>query len=163
VYFKEGATLATGNTTTAEFLEPTATEWRQECVELGSYASSNVLLKFTGVNGYGNNIYVDDIQIDNADCQGTVSLHEWTYNNKISIYPNPSDGNAQLIISDQLGQKLQIVVLNVIGEVVWQDIIFVNSDSYSYALRDNNIAAGSYFIQLRGERGLNTALWQVRK
>jgi hypothetical protein len=68
VYSKGGATVAAGNLPTANaqttiFL-PTATQWRTETVDLTTYIGQNgVILAFRNIAGYGNALYVDNINI----------------------------------------------------------------------------------------------------
>jgi zinc-dependent metalloproteinase lipoprotein len=63
IYNKGNTTLSTATTTTVSFV-PTAAQWRTETVNLGSYAGqSSVYLKFESVSGWGNNLYLDNINI----------------------------------------------------------------------------------------------------
>lgn len=99
VYNKGNTTLATNggaNLTTA--FVPTANQWRQETVDLTPFAGqSNVQLKFQNKSGYGNMLYIDDIQItgsnggqqpapsfsvtDNTPCEGqSVTLNNTSTN-----------------------------------------------------------------------------------
>lgn len=62
-YTKSGTTLSTvSGPTTTVFIPSSTTEWRQETVSFPStYAKDGVLIKFEFTSGYGNNIYIDDI------------------------------------------------------------------------------------------------------
>ncbi|MNK24859.1 Protease 1 precursor [compost metagenome] len=63
VFSKSGATLATAGNTTNAFV-PTATQWRSETVNLTPYVgNANVIVVFRNLSAYGNNIYVDNINI----------------------------------------------------------------------------------------------------
>ncbi|MEO5893453.1 MAG: T9SS type A sorting domain-containing protein [Ferruginibacter sp.] len=65
-YAKGGATLSTSPGTTAEEFIPTDSEWRVERVVLQDFCTSDlqsVMFGFESYNGYGNNIYVDGINI----------------------------------------------------------------------------------------------------
>lgn len=63
VYSKSGTTLATVAATTAIFV-PTNTQWRTETIDLSSYiGQANVTLAFRNLAGYGNAVYVDNINI----------------------------------------------------------------------------------------------------
>lgn len=64
VYYKGGTTLAsvTGTQTTA--FTPTNTQWRNETVNLNAYAGqAGVMIAFRNCGHYGNNIYVDNVNI----------------------------------------------------------------------------------------------------
>ncbi len=68
LYNKTGSTVATGNlptaaATTAAFV-PTASQWRTETINLTTYINNpSVQLAFRNLAGYGNNLYVDNINI----------------------------------------------------------------------------------------------------
>lgn len=63
IYSKSSTTLATAPATTASFV-PTATQWRTETINLTPYVgNSKVILSFKNLSGYGNNLYVDNINL----------------------------------------------------------------------------------------------------
>ena len=65
VYSKAGATLATGTSSTADFTAPTAAQWRNERVALGGpvLSTGSLGFYFRNRNDYGNNIFIDNINI----------------------------------------------------------------------------------------------------
>jgi PKD repeat protein len=68
VYNKSGAdadgnNLSTKAATTLEFSPTLASHWRLETVDLTPYAGSVVVLKFRVTNGYGNNLFIDNINM----------------------------------------------------------------------------------------------------
>jgi PKD repeat protein len=63
VYMKSNTTLATAAATTNAFV-PTATQWRTETVNLTPYVgNSKLIVSFKNLSGYGNNLYVDNINL----------------------------------------------------------------------------------------------------
>ena len=162
VYFKEGATLATGNNSLLDFVDPTATEWRQECVELGSYASSNVLLKFTGINGYGNNIYVDDIQVVNTNCQGTVGIGD-TSEGSMVVYPNPTQDQSVLHLSGFAPGNALLKVRNYLGQVMYEELLQISSFGNDISLNALRFPNGLYTIELKSVDAVHVLKWEVRR
>ncbi|OFY05800.1 MAG: hypothetical protein A2W93_14850 [Bacteroidetes bacterium GWF2_43_63] len=77
LFDKNGTTLSTGAATTTYWRPAVAGDWRQETIALPAYASQTVMLKFTGTSNYGNNIWIDDIELTTAACTigdaGTIS------------------------------------------------------------------------------------------
>lgn len=65
VYSKSGAALATAGQSTAGYNRPAANEWRTERVAIGGplVASGNVIFYVRNTGGFGNNIFVDNINI----------------------------------------------------------------------------------------------------
>ncbi len=63
VYLKGGSTLATAADNTNAFV-PTSAQWRNESVNLNSYAGqSSIIVKFVNRGAWGNIVYVDNINI----------------------------------------------------------------------------------------------------
>ena len=67
VYDKSGLDLSTngGNYVTSQFV-PTDTEWRSESISLAAFANQYVKVRFVGLNGYGNNLYLDNIDFTSS-------------------------------------------------------------------------------------------------
>ena len=63
VYTKGGPTLSTAGSASSEFTPSLASHWRTETVNLNTYAGNNIVVKFEGINGFGNNFYLDDVNI----------------------------------------------------------------------------------------------------
>lgn len=108
-YSKNGSALATAPIATSSFV-PTSSQWRTESIDLTPYVGNQaVYIKFHAGSNYGNNAYIDDININ------TYSLStESIFVNNIEITPNPSSGlvnitnldNANIIIYNLLGNKI---------------------------------------------------------
>lgn len=63
VYSKSNTALATAPAVTATFI-PTAAQWRTETVNLTTYVGqANVIVGFRNIAGYGNLLYVDNINL----------------------------------------------------------------------------------------------------
>jgi PKD repeat protein len=66
LYSKSNTTLATAAATTSPFA-PSAAQWRTETINLTSYVGqTNVVIAFRNLAGYGNNLYVDNINLTGA-------------------------------------------------------------------------------------------------
>ncbi|MBL7727676.1 MAG: T9SS type A sorting domain-containing protein, partial [Dinghuibacter sp.] len=70
VFDRSGAALATAGSSTANYTTPAASDWRRFRLAVytgpGSpFASGgNIIVSFHATNGYGNNIHVDDINVE---------------------------------------------------------------------------------------------------
>ena len=106
-YNKSGSALATAPTTTGSFT-PTAAQWRAETIDLTSYAGeSQVFIKFVGISGYGNNLYIDDINILPYSTIG-VTENKIPSANDVAVYPNPFSSVAFIDISLAENLKLKL-------------------------------------------------------
>lgn len=62
VYNKSGFALATAPSTTSPFVPKGEKEWRKEVVDISAFiGESHVQLAFAGINDFGNNLYIDNI------------------------------------------------------------------------------------------------------
>ena len=64
VYFKGGTTLATGGDATSAWSPSSAFDWRKDTVDLTSYIGNNIVLRFVNICGWGQNLYIDNINVD---------------------------------------------------------------------------------------------------
>ncbi|MEJ2005937.1 MAG: choice-of-anchor J domain-containing protein, partial [Cyclobacteriaceae bacterium] len=64
LFYKVGSELRTANSSSSAFSPSGADEWRTEVVNLLQYLGSKVRLAFVGINGYGNNLYLDNVRVD---------------------------------------------------------------------------------------------------
>lgn len=62
---KSGAELATRSSTTNSFTPTSAAEWRPEAVDLNAYTGKSLLLRFSALNNFGNNMYLDNVRLLN--------------------------------------------------------------------------------------------------
>lgn len=61
---KAGSSLSTGAVSTSSWAPTVAADWREEVVDLSAYANqANVMIKFSATSAYGNNGYIDDINL----------------------------------------------------------------------------------------------------
>lgn len=143
VYSKSGSVLATAPDNTAAFT-PTAAQWRAENVVLNSYIGQpSVMVRFKTTNGYGNMLYVDDINITSV-----TSVDELSLDSYVTVFPNPSTGDVFINITAANLGNVSVKILNVLGEVV--------AESTDNAARNmkfdlNEQPNGMYFMEIKSE------------
>ncbi|HTF03312.1 MAG TPA: T9SS type A sorting domain-containing protein [Bacteroidia bacterium] len=146
VWMKSGATLSTvtGYQTTA--FTPTTAQWRAESADLSAFAGdTKVFVMFRATNGYGNNMYVDNINISGV----TGIADQVSDNTNISLFPNPANSTANL--SFELGSKSEVTVnvYNTLGELVFSE----NKGELApgkqlVAISTENLSNGMYMVEL---------------
>jgi hypothetical protein len=116
--------LATTASTTDLTYEPVASsEWRQELVDLTPYAGKVVILRFVGTNGFGNYLYLDNIQVGNAllsltSAASAVGLEAWPV-------PTPRGTSLNLRLPAYTG-SVDLRLVDNLGRVVWQQQLTQN-------------------------------------
>ncbi len=153
VYNKSGTALnSTGTIQTTAYLNPSPSEWISEMVNLSSViGNQNVYFKFeftSDVNGSGNNIFIDDINISSV--VGVKELKIKNYD--LKIYPNPANDilNIEWKIENGLLAGLannhQYTITNSLGQIVKEESIsFTHHQS---AINICELKSGIYFLHL---------------
>jgi PKD repeat protein len=143
-YNKTGTTLSTAGLITSNFI-PTAAQWRQETVNISSSSYNNkpnVRFKFEYFQGNGNNIFIDDLNLD-----GTVGLNEVLEASlALSVYPNPVMNQATVEFTLTEKNAIRIDVVDVLGRVV-------------NTITETTLDAGDYQFELPA--GLASGLYSV--
>lgn len=63
IYEKKGSELSTANQRIEGWQPLQTTDWRTETIDLSNFVGTSVAIKFINVNGFGNNLYIDNIII----------------------------------------------------------------------------------------------------
>lgn len=116
IWDKAGAQLATAASTN-NFYVPAVTHWRTDSVALTNFdGNGEVLVRFTVVTDYGNNIYLDNIRVyqpatSAADEPGLLS-------GKVQVYPNPASDLARIDVQLASASAVNISVFDLSGKLV---------------------------------------------
>jgi hypothetical protein len=144
IYNKAGNDLKTTSPSSAAFTPTIAAHWRRETIDLSSYAGqAEVLLKFKGTSHYGNNLYLDDIELNDYLVSAKNINNEQTIS--LSAYPNPAKDEIRF----NFGKNTQPYIVNLVnmqGQVVKTETFGVNSNEVSF--NTNNLATGLYTYQI---------------
>ncbi len=115
IYSKQGTTLATAPDFGTGQFTPTAAQWRSDTVDLASYMSNDeVLIRLKATSGYGNNLYVDDINIgQNFTGYGDNDLLSY-----FNVFPNPVDDVLHFEFSINKQTNVRINIIDMTGKLI---------------------------------------------
>lgn len=142
IWSKSGATLAsvTGYQTSA--FTPTNTQWRLENVSLAAYTGQpQVLVRFHATSDYGNNCYVDNVNISYALALNTSEL-----DNSVTIFPNPA--NNVLVINNANTTVKNAVITDMLGAEVWSSNVLATGNT---TIDVSDFAPGIYFVKINAD------------
>lgn len=143
-WMKAGANLATNAAfLTSQYTSPAAGDWRLETVDLSAYQGlSDIMIRFKATSGYGNNAFVDDINISGITGIENNALKQ------ISLYPNPSNGD--LYITNAENSTVQII--DILGKIVYSTEIVSDFEF----LNLENLSNGSYIARISNQNNIVT-------
>jgi hypothetical protein len=84
-----------------------------------------------------------------------LGIEEPSATNKLTIIPNPNDGEFTLEINQATSGKTGISVINTQGEVVFNKSIVVSQSMHKENLH-LNLSSGIYFIRIESAQGIST-------
>lgn len=144
-YTKSGSTLSTGAVTTIAWSPTLAADWRHETVSLSTYAGQpNVLVRFKGTSGYGNNVFVDNINV-----LGTVGIEETDLVNGVNVYPNPMANNASVDFNLTASNNVSIVLMNTVGQLIQSENLGnMSAGIHTYQMDASSLSNGLYFLNI---------------
>lgn len=66
IYNKRGTALATAAATGNPFIPTSSSQWATTALSLNQFLGQKIQIAFEGVNGYGNNLYLDNVFVTNV-------------------------------------------------------------------------------------------------
>lgn len=145
-YKKWGANLATVGMMNSMFTPTQASQWRTDRVDLTAYKTKKVFVRFRGSNNKGNNLYLDNVNIQtkNAWPLGFNNLN----GDHALIYPNPSDGHFTLEFYADAQKKVQYSVMNAAGQEIrrFQSALYAGATRIQLNISD--LPSGVYFLRI---------------
>lgn len=139
--------LSSSGTQTSSFTPSSTAQWEEAQVTniTASYFTPNFRLKFTFESGGGNNIYIDDINID-----GSVGVEDIAYDFGLTSYPNPFDQQTTVSFNLDNTKEVELTVYDVIGkQVMTLAKGNLSEGQHTFNIDGTALKAGVYFVKLK--------------
>jgi len=149
-----GGTLQTVPIQSTPFYPTQAADWKLETAVLPAFLlTAGFRLKFVFSGHGGNNIFIDDINIDIST--GAKDITEMIQD--ASLFPNPASNCCALKFNLSQSKTLSINVFNVIGEKVYtHPKNLYEEGSQEIKLNTSHLTNGMYIVQINdGTRAIN--------
>lgn len=146
VYQKSDVSLATAPDHSGSFAPSAADEWRNELVDLTPFVGQTIVIRFVGVNGWGNNLYIDNVNLLNF-----VGVQPSVGDLDIQVYPNPSTGLFEMQISSLPIGDASMTVHDLTGRQVWAKDIVGSGSSFQSRIDLSNLSKGVYYLRVDAE------------
>lgn len=149
VYDKYGDDLRTTGVETTFWSPTSASEWRNDTLDLSPYANSNIQVRFANRSGVlGNSLYIDNVRVIESPVTGLSTGLEAD----LQVYPNPTVGNVEIAASNIGRGNIQVNVFDVNGELVYNKEVNNASDRYEDSINLRNLPNGIYTIRIAGRQ-----------
>lgn len=156
-----GAALSTLAASDTSFFPEFAWQWRSNTVNLGAYDNMNdVVIRFRGTSAYGNNLFVDDINISGATGVITIDAEEAA---EARIMPNPVRDNMVLEFTMNKATDANINIVNALGQQIQQVANSSFEGTNTLEINTSNLVSGVYFLNITSETGTTTKRFVVEK
>ena len=161
IYGASGLDLASLSTASTSNWQPTnATDWKNEIISLANFSDQVITLKFVNVNGFGNNLYLDNINVFNSTAPPVVDFnasvltvcnndtitfynntitnsaatYNWDFGTSAMPYSSSTDAGPHDIIFSSIGtQTISLDVTNAYGSgFISKEILLVDEPSAAF-------------------------------
>lgn len=154
-YNKIGFNLATVDLQETSFAPASQDDWRNESISIMAYTDySNVRFKFVFINNGGNNLYIDNINIESEP----VGIEDMNECFDLRVQPNPFNEEAKILFNIKKAEYVSLKVYDMLGKEVLD--LFgenLNPGEYSYRLSNNQLEkTGMYVVRLSTENEIIT-------
>jgi len=139
--------------TSANWSPTSESQWQEVIVNniIPNHYVSNFRFKFRFESDGGNNVYIDDINIDNPL---TLSAHNVVGSDEISLFPNPAGDQVNLLINASLPFDYDLTIYNAMGQAVQAS---ANKNfpggTDQIVLNTSDLSAGIYLVNLQTKGG----------
>lgn len=160
LFDKAGAQLANLPIATAQFHPGPASDWVTSTVDLSSLAGTNeVIIRFRGISDYGNNLFIDDINLSVATSTEEVAATE----TEVRIMPNPVHNNMTVEFDLPESTTMDMMIFNALGQPVQQVAEGTFEGMNSLTVNTSDLAAGMYILKLVTDKGMVTKRFVVKR
>lgn len=149
LYTKGGTQLASvAGTQTSAYTPTAAAQWRRDSVSLSTYSGLNsIYLKFESRSGWGNNLYLDNININYQTTTGLNNLQAELP--IVDLFPNPTSGVINLTVANVNYATTTVVnVINAIGQNVIEPVSIKTAGS-QHSIDLSHLPNGVYYLSVK--------------
>lgn len=162
VFSKQGSDLKTSPAVSSGNFFPSVTQWESNEVDLSAYdGETEVMIAFKGTSGYGNNLYVDDIQILDGVSAGIKEEHNGVV--RINTYPNPTNSIINVDFELNTQNEVTVSIINTVGQTVAVNNLGTVSGLQTTQMDVSALDAGMYIVKVKTANGEQTKRISVVK
>ncbi len=146
IYLKGGTGLATAPPNTSNPFVPTSAQWRTDTIDISSLSGySDVIFSFENIGHYGQEIYLDNINIE-----GTIinAIQNVVNNFNFNLFPNPVSNEVKVKLEERIStnETMEVRIFDLLGK----EVLFtkISSHAAEFSIPIGHLKEGAYFLQL---------------
>lgn len=118
-------------------------QWRMETVDLSAYIGQpEVMINFRAIAGYGNNMYIDDINVNSV-----TGIAENTLSQSVSVFPVPTSGSLNINTENLKSSEYTLTISDISGKII---AVFpeIKNEGNMMNVDLSRYENGTYFVKL---------------
>ena len=136
IYYAFGDSLATVDPQSNWWEPSNCSDWLTDfSIDLSSYTNQQIMLRFVAINGYGNNFYLDNINITGSP--SNIYENEITF---VNIFPNPA--KADFFVHHNMNNP-SLEILSIDGKLIYKRKLLEMKEKIKISL-----SSGIYILKL---------------
>lgn len=156
VFDMSGVDLSTGPAVGTGRYYPNVSDWVADSIDISHLdGSEEVVFRITGVSDFGNSLYLDDFEVNNAIISGISNPDP----QMVSVFPNPATNLLYLDLGEFSGEW-NAYIYNAMGQEVRQDAIRGNANG---VINIAELPNGYYLIKLKNGQRSATAKFVIER
>jgi hypothetical protein len=142
---------------------PTASQWVSDSADISIAAQNNdILLRFRGVYGDGNDLYIDNVNIYGYDFFTPAGIKQVNNADFMHLYPNPASSVLNLNLTLDAASHLSYEITDISGQVVTRaEDINANAGQNIFSINTGAMAAGTYLLTLTDNGQQTTKMFAI--
>ena len=156
VFDEAGTSLSTAAATTS-FFAPQVADWTTVSVDMIAYAGDEILVRLVGTSAYGNNLWVDDINVSHKTVSG---INDVAFSADLSLSPVPASSILNVEFELSAKQDVELMIVSVDGRVIATQNMD-DAQNVATTFDVSNVENGVYIMTIATENGTSTRKFVV--
>lgn len=123
-------------------------DWDSTSVSLDSFVGKTVLVRIGAINDYGNNMYLDNINVNIV--RVPLSVPTLTAATGIQAYPNPAFDKLNVQFPEALNEQVTLTITNLQGQILREETVSIGTLTHQVSL--DRLSSALYFINISGAK-----------
>jgi len=153
--FNSSNALPSAEPTNSYFIPEDGGEWNYLVVDNidPEERTENVRFRFAFYSNGGNNIYIDDINLNAEDV--LVTVEPFSLSGSLVVFPNPTEGRVNLDLELTNPETVELMLMDLRGRMLLRDgPISLNEGINHLKLSLEGMSEGTYLLEVAGQSGV---------